>query len=687
MPATSSASITTGGVVNITQLFDGAALVVRKTGSASDTGRTVVINQDGPNDPQDTVLASSSCANCTVLNLKGFPTGKGILKIEHTGSGTGFANSSGISIDLQAAQDAQGIFLKGAVNGTGKLINLVDSGSATLGFFDSTGLFSSKYSSSTIYSSFITASTTNLRVGVADGCLNISGGLVGSTGTSCATSSGVKLPTIVVAASGGDTTSIQTALNTCGTLGGGNIYLTDTTYAQAGVGLTFKGSNCHLIGRGQGTTTITFTGATTLFKTNSAASLYGNNSIENLTITADGNTGGVAVDISDMGHSLYQNLRIDNVGKCFRANDTQNITFYNVINNNNCTTITSIGFDASSTNPWNGNRITNNFFGSNASGIIGIQMNNGNDNLFEQNYVEPGTITSTVGIFIFDSTLATNDGVFNNQFKANYLEANDKGLRIQAPVGATGIKRNKFEDNFVEANNLDYSFTGNNSTTTALTLNTWDNNMNSNFTNPLTTFQGPFGVATSSELETISTTPWAFLGVNPIAGVAQNQFAVGSSTATNLLLKNDGGFYIKNYFTLATTTQWLNSTFNVVGTSTLSGQFASLRASTTAASTQTINWSNGNYQDIMLTAATSIVVNSTSSNPLDGGKYTLRICQDPTGSRTVTWANPITLRWWNGTTTVTSTANKCTVIGMIYSSTNGNSVYSIVASSTNLDIK
>jgi hypothetical protein len=138
---------------------------------------------------------------------------------------------------------------------------------------------------------------------------------------------------------------------------------------------------------------------------------------------------------------------------------------------------------------------------------------------------------------------------------------------------------------------------------------------------------------------------------------------------------------------LATGTPWLRSRLNVVGTTTIQGQFASLTASTTASATQTIDWSTGNTQAIMLTAATNIVVNSTSSNPINGGKYTLRICQDPTGSRTLTWANPVNLRWWNGTTTITTTANKCTFIGMIYTELNGNSTYSVVASSTNIDIK
>lgn len=156
----------------------------------------------------------------------------------------------------------------------------------------------------------------------------------------------------------------------------------------------------------------------------------------------------------------------------------------------------------------------------------------------------------------------------------------------------------------------------------------------------------------------------------------------GTSTSTPFLsILNTGNALF------GTTTPWLNSALNVVGTTTVKGQLVSIAASTTANTTQTIDWSTGNTQKIMLTGNTNIVMNATSSNPIDGGKYTLKICQDPTGSRTLTWANPVPLRWWNGTTTITSTANKCTFIGFIYTTENGNSIYSGVASSTNIDIR
>lgn len=116
-------------------------------------------------------------------------------------------------------------------------------------------------------------------------------------------------------------------------------------------------------------------------------------------------------------------------------------------------------------------------------------------------------------------------------------------------------------------------------------------------------------------------------------------------------------------------------------------QFAvSIASSTTAGATENVNWDNGNHARYILDENTNIVLNSTSSNPRDGGKYTLELCQDPTGSRTVTWATGNThIRWKNNaTTTITATPNKCTFVYFIYEATY--SMYKGVASSTNVSI-
>jgi len=130
------ASVTTGGMFNGNcSTFDGACFVLTASKGSTNTGRMFVLNQTNSADVQDMMIASSSGANVTALNIKGEPTGKGILKIEHTGNGTGFSNSSALSIDVSPT-DAQGIFIK---NGTGVPFTVQNSGSATLYKLDLNG--------------------------------------------------------------------------------------------------------------------------------------------------------------------------------------------------------------------------------------------------------------------------------------------------------------------------------------------------------------------------------------------------------------------------------------------------------------------------------------------------------------------------------------------------------------------
>lgn len=396
------------------------------------------------------------------------------------------------------------------------------------------GLFYMATSSDAYATSSVSAFSLNLNgfptfPAIKDGCVNIASGLLGSTGASCASgsSSSKKIPSYVVAASGGDFTTIQGAMTQCGTDGGGNIYLTDPTYAQGATGLTWRGSNCNIYGR-SGTTTITFTGATTLFKTNSAVGIYSNTGLHNLVLLGDGNTSGVAVDASDMSHSLYEDIVLDNVGRCIKLNDTQNITFYNTFKKIDCTTITNIGIDASSTNPVNANIFEDIFLGSSASNIIGLQLTNGNNNHFKGLRVEPGSVTGTVGIKIFDNLLSTNDGVFDNIFENSYIEANGTGLSIAATVSVTngGVQRNQFIGGIFDANTTDLSIAD-------PTKNNFIG-IDNNFGNPINSFQALLGVGT--------TTPFGLFSINPTAGTASNIFVIGSSTATILQVDNSGNF-------------------------------------------------------------------------------------------------------------------------------------------------
>jgi hypothetical protein len=125
----------------------------------------------------------------SVFQITGNSVGLGIGKITH--NDTGDADSSLLSLDASnAGYLGQGIFLDmNTVGGTQKILNLRADSSEKL-TLTAGGLLTFGYSSSTIYSSFITASTTNLRIGLADGCLNVTSGLVGSTGSPCGAGSG-----------------------------------------------------------------------------------------------------------------------------------------------------------------------------------------------------------------------------------------------------------------------------------------------------------------------------------------------------------------------------------------------------------------------------------------------------------------------------------------------------------------
>lgn len=77
----------------------------------------------------------------------------------------------------------------------------------------------------------------------------------------------------------------------------------------------------------------------------------------------------------------------------------------------------------------------------------------------------------------------------------------------------------------------------------------------------------------------------------------------------------------------------------------------------------TIDWNNGNTQNLTLGANITI---SFTNNKL-GAKYILLISQDATGNRTVTWSG---ISWGDtGTPTLSTIANKKDYIGAIYNGT------------------
>jgi hypothetical protein len=88
------------------------------------------------------------------------------------------------------------------------------------------------------------------------------------------------------------------------------------------------------------------------------------------------------------------------------------------------------------------------------------------------------------------------------------------------------------------------------------------------------------------------------------------------------------------------------------------------------ASTIAIDWSDADTQAVTLGGNRTL----TFSNGQKGGKYTLILRQDATGSRTVTWPSSV---HWAGASgpTLTTTAGKADYIGFIFNGTSYDMVW------------
>ncbi|MBI2820386.1 MAG: hypothetical protein HYX73_10435 [Acidobacteria bacterium] len=112
--------------------------------------------------------------------------------------------------------------------------------------------------------------------------------------------------------------------------------------------------------------------------------------------------------------------------------------------------------------------------------------------------------------------------------------------------------------------------------------------------------------------------------------------------------------------------QWeTNSPLTVTGSVTASKAILSHQEAMTFSATPTFDASLGNSFKMTLTDNVS---SSTISNPQTGQFLTLLLCQDGTGSRTMTW--PTNLKLAGGTFTLTTTLNKCDSVTAVYDGTN-----------------
>ena len=144
----------------------------------------------------------------------------------------------------------------------------------------------------------------------------------------------------------------------------------------------------------------------------------------------------------------------------------------------------------------------------------------------------------------------------------------------------------------------------------------------------------------------------------------------GSATAgalCNVIAKNDGKVHQDYLDIFATANSWAEEqTFNgaIIGSST----------PLTDGATIDVDWTLANTHEVVLGGNRSI----TFSNVATGTAQTLFLCQDGTGSRTISsW--PSEMRWQFGSApTLTTTADKCDIISL-RTSTSTNTVFGGIA--------
>lgn len=147
------------------------------------------------------------------------------------------------------------------------------------------------------------------------------------------------------------------------------------------------------------------------------------------------------------------------------------------------------------------------------------------------------------------------------------------------------------------------------------------------------------------------------------SGGAPSVEAEGIDTNINLNFwsKGNGSICLNGTATTISSTGELSSSLTISSTRGFASPEYNVGNSGTAA---TINWNNGQNQQVTLTGNATL----TLSNPTNGATYKLKIIQDGTGSRTVTFSP--TPKWAGGSApTLTTTANAVDFVTLYYDGT------------------
>lgn len=200
-----------------------------------------------------------------------------------------------------------------------------------------------------------------------------------------------------------------------------------------------------------------------------------------------------------------------------------------------------------------------------------------------------------------------------------------------------------------------------------------------------------FNFSTTTYATTTSAFATTASSTNLFARFANFNFATTTyaTTTSSFATTASSTNLFTSFASFATTTGqlWPGTAFTF-GSTTVFGktQFGGTIASSTSncSGAIVVNFATGNSQKIIATGACSI--SFATSTMVDGFAYKLKVCQDPTGNRAVTFGNPGQMVFSGGSGATTSpnlTANASTWMGMIYDGTTQR--LDVVASSTKLN--
>ncbi|OGR45177.1 MAG: hypothetical protein A2X35_02135 [Elusimicrobia bacterium GWA2_61_42] len=137
---------------------------------------------------------------------------------------------------------------------------------------------------------------------------------------------------------------------------------------------------------------------------------------------------------------------------------------------------------------------------------------------------------------------------------------------------------------------------------------------------------------------------------------------VSTGTASNIyaqLWRNSAGIIVAS---MTSTGGIAVSSLQVAGAAVFAGEYNNGNSGTAF----TLDWSKGNKQKLVLTGAAVLTFNTP---PTIAANFILKLVQDGSGGRTVTW--PGTVKWSGGTAPVLSTgANAVDIIGFYYDGSN-----------------